>query len=182
MQVLDDYIFGNSTLHAQLATSMKILAMLAAKAPKCVTLEAIQDATRHSAQEIRKICASFNHAGFATTPKELHDAWKLDCDLGSVTLEDVYLATMATFGSGNQSGAATTAATAEPSQQQTNLDLILMQATMTINQSLFRLLRQFTLDRLNISITTGAINSSKSYSTTYSRSRELVLRRFSEFN
>lgn len=180
MHALDDSIFGNSTLHAQLAIATKILALLAANAPQCVTLEAMQSATRRSALELRKICKGFNHAGFVTTPEESHDAWTLHCDLGTVTLEDVYLAIIASSGSNKKS--ATGAAEPAASPQQNNLDLILMQATMSINQSLFRLLRQFRLDRLQIATATGASNPSQAYSRTYIRSREPALHKVSEFN
>ena len=180
MHALDDYIFGNSRLHAQLAIATKILALLAANAPQCVTLEAMQSATRRSAMELRKICKGFNRAGFVTTPEQPHDAWMLHCDLGTVTLEDVYLAI--TAGSGSSKKSVTGAAEPAASPQQNNLDLILMQATMSINQSLFRLLRQFRLDRLQIATAAGASSPSQAYSRTYIRSREPALHKVSEFN
>ena len=179
MQSLDAYILGNSTLHTQLAVATRILALLAASAPQCVTLATLHSATRRSALELRKICKGFNHAGFVTTPKAMHDAWTLHCDLATVTLEDVYLALLAGAGHGKKT--ATTDAAAEASPQQNNLDLILMQAAMTINQSLFKLLRQFTLDRLQIGATAGAASPSHAYSTSYLRSRELALRKLGEF-
>ena len=182
MQSLDGYILGNSTLHTQLAVAARILALLAASAPQCVTLATLQSATRRSAIELRKICRGFNHAGFATTPKQMHDAWMLDCDLGSVTLEDVYLAILAGAGHSKKSAAGSTDAAAEASPQQNNLDLILMQAAVTINQSLFRLLRQFTLDRLNLAATAGAASPPPAYSTAYIRSREPALHKLGEFN
>lgn len=180
MQSLDGYILGNSTLHTQLAVATRILALLAASAPQCVTLATLQNATRRSAIELRKICKGFHHAGFVTTPKDVHDAWMLHCDLGDVTLEDVYLALLA--GAGNSKKSATGNAAAETSTQQNNLDLILMQAAMTINQSLFKQLRQFRLDRLNIAAAAGAANPSQAYSTTYIRSREPALHKLAEFN
>ncbi len=182
MQSLDGYILGNSTLHTQLAVATNILALLAASAPQCVTLETLQSATRRSAIELRKICKGFHHAGFATTPKDMHDAWMLHCDLGAVTLEDVYLALLAGPGRSKKSAAGSTDAAAEASPQQNNLDLILMQAAMTINQSLFKLLRQFRLDRLQIASTAGAASPSQTYSTSYIRSRELALLKLGEFN
>lgn len=180
MHALDDYIFGNSRLHAQLAIATKILALLAAGAPQRVTLEAMQSATRRPAMELRKICRGFHQAGFVTAPKDSHDAWVLDCDLGSVTLEDVYLAISASSGSSKKSAAGAAEAAASP--QQNNLDLILMQATMSINQSLFRLLRQFRLDRLQIATTAGACSPSQAYSRRYIRSREPALHKVGEFN
>lgn len=173
MQSLDDYILGNSKLHAQLVTATRILAMLAASAPQCVTLATMQRDSGGSARELRKICEDFNHAGYTSTPKKMRDAWMLHCDLSSVTLADVYLAAIAS--PGKQSGAGATGATAQASRQQNNLDLILMQATMTINQSLFRLLRQFTLDRLNVAATTVAESQFNACATHHIRSRDPAL-------
>ena len=182
MQSFDGYILGNSALHAQLTIATKILALLAANAPQGVTLEAMQSASGRSALELRKICKGFNRAGFVTTPKESHEAWMLDCDLATVTLEDVYLAVTAGSGSSKKSATDTNSTANEASPQQNNLDLILMQATMSINQSLFRLLRQFRLDRLQIATATGASSPSPAYSRTYIRSREPALHKVSEFN
>lgn len=180
MHAIDDCIFGNGRLHAQLAIATKILALLAAGAPQHVTLEAMQRATRRPAMELRKICRSFNQAGFVTAAKDSHDAWVLHCDLASVTLEDVYLAIIASSGNSKKSTTGATEAAASP--QQNNLDLLLMQATMSINQSLFRLLRQFRLDRLQIASTADTSSPSQAYSRTYIRSREPALRKLGDFH
>ncbi|MDP3795021.1 MAG: Rrf2 family transcriptional regulator [bacterium] len=172
MQVLDGYILGNGTLHAQLALATKILAMLAARTPHCLTLEAFAGQTLQPARELRKLCDSLCRAELVQQTSR--DSWTLTCTPGSTTLEDVYRAILAAPG---RKAAASTAAPHD------NLELLLAQAAMAINQNIFTQLRQFTLDRLmNTAAASASSAPAAQYSTSYVRSRHSATRTLPAFH
>lgn len=176
MQSLDGYILGNGTLHAQLALATKILAMLAARTPHCVTLETFAGQTLQPARELRKLCDSLCRAELVQQARR--DSWVLRCTPGCTTLEDVYRALLAAPG---RKAAAGTAAPAEPPHD--NLDLLLAQAAMAVNQNILAQLRQFTLDRLmNTAAASAAAAPAAQYSTSYIRSRHSTIRALPAFH
>lgn len=172
MQALDGYILGNGTLHAQLALATKILAMLAARTPHCVTLETFAGQTLQPARELRKLCDSLCRAELVQQTSR--DSWMLACTPGRTTLEDVYRAILAAPG---RKAAASTAA---PQAPHDNLDLLLAQAAMAVNQNILTQLRQFTLDRLMN--TAAASAPAAQYSTSYIRSHHSAIRTLPAFH
>ncbi len=96
--------------------------------------------TGHTTRAVTQICRKLQIAGLVQPAKNSSKVWMLTCDPSSITLEDVYRGMMA-----NQ----------QPTQSRTNpeadrarsVDLLIMQATMEVNQSIFQHLRQFSLGR-----------------------------------
>lgn len=172
LQPLDGYILGNGTLHAQLALTTKILAILAAQTPHCVTLDAIAGQTLQPTRSLRKICDSLSRAELVQ--QRGRDSWVLTCTPSRLTLEDVYRAILepAHKASGSSPD---NAAQVPASRQHNNLDLLLMQAAMAINQNILTQLRQFTLDRLMNTVPASASTAPAArYSTSYISSRHLA--------
>lgn len=176
LQPLDGYILGNGKMHARLALATRVLAMLAAGTPHCVSLDAIAGQTLQPARELRKICDSLCRAGLARQASRGN--WMLACTPGRLTLEDIYCAILAAPGN---TPAAAPPAPAQPPHH--NLDLLLMQAAMAVNQNICAQLRQFTLDRLMSAAPAGAAAAPAGrHPTSYTRSRPPAIRALPAFH
>ena len=147
MVTVEDCILGNSALHDRFFATTEILARLVSSAPRAVSLAQLEDLTGRSAKELTKLCTALSRAGLLRVDADAQDKWALTCDPSFVTLEDVFRCALA-----EQQGRSKTAAKAGAQDRAPNdVDLLVMQAMIAINQSVFKHLRQFSLDRLKIS-------------------------------
>ena len=143
---VEDYIFGNDALHQRFFTTTDILAKLISTAPRAVSIAQLEEATGRPARELGKLCGGLARAGLLRQAANATDKWTLACNPALITLEDVFRCVLAE--QGRSRGAAKTAA---PERASNDVDLLVMQAMIAINQSVFKHLRQFSLDRLKIS-------------------------------
>ncbi len=150
MGAVEDYILGNGALHDRFFAITDILAKLVSSAPRAVTLSQLEDATDRSAKELAKLCAALSRAGLLRQEDKAAGKWVLTCDPSFVTLEDVFRCALvleqerkSIRKSSEKSGAA--------GRVPSDVDLLIMQAMIAVNQSVFMHLRQFSLDRLKIS-------------------------------
>lgn len=144
MVSVEDCILGNGALHERFLATTDILARLVSSAPRAVGIAQLEEETGRSAKDLAKLCAALARAGLLRQDPIEADKWALTCDPSLVTLEDVFRCALAgQHGRGkarNKNGRATS-----------DVDLLVMQAMIAINQSVFKHLRQFSLDRLKIS-------------------------------
>lgn len=147
MVTVEDYILGNSALHERFFATTEILARLVSSAPRAVSLAQLEEVTGRPAKELSKLCANLTRANLLRPDPHAADKWMLTCNPSLVTLEDVFRCVMAAQHSRTKSGAKSTV----PERVQNDVDLLVMQAMIAINQSVFKHLRQFSLDRLKIS-------------------------------
>lgn len=147
MVTVEDYILGNSVLHDRFFATTEILARLVSSAPRSVSLAQLEDATGRPAREVSKLCANLMRAGLLRTDPQDAGKWALTCNPSLVTLEDVFRCVMAA--QATRTRTATKPGATE--RVQNDVDLLVMQAMIAINQSVFKHLRQFSLDRLKIS-------------------------------
>jgi DNA-binding IscR family transcriptional regulator len=147
MITVEDCIFGNDALHQRFFTTTDILAKLISTAPRAVGIQQLEEATGRPARELSKLCGSLERAGLLREVANAADKWTLACDPALITLEDVFRCVLA-----EQQGRSRTAAkTVVPERASNDVDLLVMQAMIAINQSVFKHLRQFSLDRLKAS-------------------------------
>lgn len=147
MGTVGDCILGNNALHERFFAITEILAKLVSSAPRAVSIAQLEGATGRPAKELTKRCSALARAGLLRADPQAGDQWTLTCDASCVTLEDVYRCALA-----QQHGRVkpdTRAATQE--RMPNDVDLLVTQAMIAINQSVFKHLRQFSLDRLKIS-------------------------------
>lgn len=144
MGTVGDCLFGNSALRDRFFAITEILAKLVSSAPRAVSIAQLEDETGRPAKELTKLCAALARAGLLHEDPQATDKWMLSCDASCVTLEDVYRCALA-----QQHGRIRAAVTQE--RVSTDVDLLVTQAMIAINQSVFKHLRQFSLDRLKIS-------------------------------
>jgi DNA-binding IscR family transcriptional regulator len=147
MVTIEDYILGNSVLHERFFATTEILAKLVSSAPRPVSITQLEDATGRSARDVTKLCASLTRAGVLCQDAAAVDKWMLTCDPAAVTLEDVFRCVLMT----EQQGRVKPARKNASERASSDVDLLVMQAMIAINQSVFKHLRQFSLDRLKIS-------------------------------
>jgi len=148
MPAVDDFLFGNGALHERFRLTTQVLAMLVAGAPRSLALAQLQKSLQRSGREIVRICEGLADAGLVRPDPEQRNCWMLACQPSDVTLEDVFRMVMA----GQSERPALPDPSTEPSERLLlDADLLVVQATMAVNQAIARQLRQFSLDRLRSS-------------------------------
>lgn len=147
MVTVEDYILGNSALHERFFATTEILAKIVSSAPRAVSLAQLEDATGRSARELSRLCATLVRASLLRIDTAASHKWVLTCDPSLITLEDVFRCVM----TATPSRPRPVTKSAARERAQNDVDLLVMQAMIAINQSVFKHLRQFSLDRLKIS-------------------------------
>jgi DNA-binding IscR family transcriptional regulator len=144
----DDYILGNGALHDRFRVTTEILGALVSSSPHSLSMAQLQNYTGRPAKELAKLCSALWRSMLTKPDTKARGNWVLACAPSSVTLEDVFRCVIA-----NQPQPAKSIITTpvESDQRHHDIDLLVMQATMAINQSVFKHLRQFSLDRLKVS-------------------------------
>jgi len=136
----DNFILGNSALHDRFRLATEILAATVSTAPAPVAMADLEHQTGRSDKDIGKVCALLERARLL---ERSDDGWTLTLPASAMTLEDVFRCVVDAQSTRNR---AANAAAAESRSH--DIDLLMMQATMEINQSVFQHLRRFSLDRL----------------------------------
>lgn len=148
MGIANDYILGNETLHDCFLVMTEILGALVSSTPDPLSLAQLANGIGRPAKELAKSCAALARAQLLRQDQRIDGGWALACEPASITLEDVFFCVVA-----QQAGKTRPieAPTGEAARIRHDVDLLIMQATMAINQSVFKHLRQFSLDRLKFS-------------------------------
>ncbi|HZW13762.1 MAG TPA: Rrf2 family transcriptional regulator [Noviherbaspirillum sp.] len=150
MGTVGDCILGSSVLHDRFFAITEILAKLVSSAPRSVSIPQLEDATGRNTRELTRLCSSLARAGLLRPDPRAPQKLQLTCDASQVTLEDVYRCVLSEQ-TRNKATARTCAKAAPPERVANDVDLLVTQAMIAINQSVFKHLRQFSLDRLKIS-------------------------------
>lgn len=143
---VNNYILGNAAVHERFRTMTDILGKLVSSAPQPVSIAQLEQHTGRPAAELLKLCRSLWRASLLLQHDTMPDTWQLACAPNAVTLEDVFRCVIAD----PAARAKQDSKSDEEDRAHQQLDLLLMQATMSINQSISKHLRQFSLDRLHI--------------------------------
>ncbi|MFC7518747.1 Rrf2 family transcriptional regulator [Herbaspirillum sp. GCM10030257] len=146
MVTVEDCILGNSELHDRFFAVTEVLARLVSSAPRSVSIAQIEEETSRPEKEITKLCTALARDGLLRPDPHAPERWMLACEASLVTLEDVFRCVLATQQTRCRPGGRNTA-----DRVPNDVDLLVMQAMIAINQSVFTHLRQFSLDRLKIS-------------------------------
>lgn len=141
-----DYILGESALHDQLCAMVEILGKLVSSAPRAVSIAQFEEATRRPRQELIKLCSSLESVDLLLPDPDSVNLWNLACEPSDVTLEDVFRCVIAE----QQERSKPSSKLSHPDRAHRDVDLLVTQAMITINQSVFKHLRQFSLDRLKV--------------------------------
>jgi DNA-binding IscR family transcriptional regulator len=147
LETVEDYILGNGALHDRFLAITEILAKLVSSAPRAVSIAQLEEATGRPARELTKLCAGLERASLLRQEPKSGGKWMLTCDANMVTLEDVFRCVLAE----QQARSKPSSRSGAHERLSNDVDLLVTQAMIAINQSVFKHLRQFSLDRLKIS-------------------------------
>jgi DNA-binding IscR family transcriptional regulator len=149
MATIDDYILGNDVLHDRFSVTTQIVGKAVCSAPDSVTIQQLKELTGRLPKELTTLCGRLSRAGLLEPVKQRHDAWRLACDPAETTLADVFRCILAEQ---LERSKQLDVKRGQFERSYRDVDLLLMQMSIAINQSVFKHLRQFTLERLRISV------------------------------
>lgn len=140
MSVSDEFLFADFLMDQKFRITTEILELFVSNPSQDLSIAYLVEYTGHTTREVTQICRKLQIAGLVQPAKNSSKVWMLVCDPSSITLEDVYRGMIAS---------------PQPTQNPANpdvdrarsVDLLIMQATMEVNQSIFKHLRQFSLGR-----------------------------------
>lgn len=137
----DNFILGNGVLHDRFRLATQILAAAAFHAPYAMTQADFEHQTGRGKKDVSKICGLLERAGLLNAEGDAR--WTLAYPPNTITLEDVFRCVL-----DGQSSRSKAVRVGSAECKSHDVELLMMQATMEINQSVYRLLRRFSLDRL----------------------------------
>ncbi|WP_194725073.1 hypothetical protein [Noviherbaspirillum malthae] len=155
MNAADEYLLGDSALYGRLCLITELLGQFVAGAPRAVGLAQLEQATGRPARELLRLCKLLCREQLLHPHPGQPRAWTLACETSRLTLEDAFRCAMSEQASRARPARQKNAGTAEADARQQDavhpeIGMLVMQATMGINQSVFQHLRQFSLDRLRM--------------------------------
>ena len=137
---------SSPTLFERFFIAAEIVAELLSNVPHAVYLEHLEGITGRSANELMALCRDLEYAGLLRRDPFMCDKFTLACDPDTVTLEDVFRCLLP-----EQNTGATPPDAANAGRAPNEVHLLIMQAMIAINQSVFTHLREYSLHRHKIS-------------------------------
>lgn len=146
-----EFIFGDQQLHVRFFTAIELLAQIVISTPRPVSEIALCEALGKPMRVVRALLHSLCKSGLVSQDEKAKDAWYCAGTLGAITLADIFrCVSSATVESAalRKRKSDITLSVASRTTTQQSVDLLLMQATMAVNQVVLRHLQQFDLGRL----------------------------------
>jgi DNA-binding IscR family transcriptional regulator len=144
-------LLGEGTLYNRLCLATEVLGRFVSCAPKALDLGQLTAATRGTPRELGRLCRLLCDDGLLVREPGKRSAWRLARDPSTVTLEDAFRCMLAQQPARAKAQAASEEECAADGVE-SEVDVLVMQATMTVNQSVLQLLRRFSLDRLRVAM------------------------------
>jgi DNA-binding IscR family transcriptional regulator len=149
-----EFLFGDPALHGRFAMAIELLARVMTARPHFLTTAELADALSQPPRAVRSLLVGLHRSGLLLKDGKTRDAWSCPSTPGTVTLADVFRSVSDAGADSVRKARANTNGRTEPEAQeprssaQQGVDLLLMQATMAINQVVFQHLQSFDLGRL----------------------------------
>lgn len=150
MSAVDQFIIGDDASYARLCLITDVLGKFVSCASRAVGMAQLRRHTGRAPQELHRLCAMLCGAQLLRPDPAQRGSWRLACEASQVTLEDVFRCVLAERTARAKPKAALQSADEPNATSRREIALLMMQATMGINQSVYRHLRQFSLDRLKV--------------------------------
>jgi len=148
MSTMDLAILGSVILHERLCLITEVLGRFVSSAPRAVDLEQLERHTGRPAKDLLRLCAMLCSEQLLKPHPSQRRCWILARETSQVTLEDAFRCAINEQAARGRPGRPRAAALDTAPRRE--VDMLVMQATMGINQSIFQHLRQFSLDRLKV--------------------------------
>lgn len=134
----DEFLFPDFLMTQKFRVTTEILEQFVTNSSQDLEIAHLVEHTGRPVREVTQICRKLQLAGLVQPTRHSSKVWMLVCDPCTITLEDVYRGMIAH---------------SEPARRSTtfdldhtrSVDLLIMQATMEVNQSIFKHLRRFSL-------------------------------------
>lgn len=146
-----EFIFGDQLLHVRFFTAIELLAQVMKAAPGAVASATLAENVGQPKRWIRTLLRSLSEHGLIAEDEKSKESWRCPGRLNAVTLADIFncMSAVATESDVLRKAVCETAMISPlPSTTRQSVDLLLMQATMTVNQVVLQQLQQFDLGRL----------------------------------
>jgi DNA-binding IscR family transcriptional regulator len=143
-----EFMLGNPELHLQLATALAVMTQLICNASNPPSAQQLSDSLEISIRHLRKLMRTLTRGGLLKPHERNADTWACTRPPHTISLADIYHCLVdkdeeaAPYVAPPQTDASTAAS-----------ELLMMQATMSINQVVFQQLQQFDLGRLKVAET-----------------------------
>lgn len=141
MTASDNFLFADFLMDQKFRITTEILEQFVSNPSQDLSSARLAEHTGHTVREVNQVCRKLQLAGLVKPSKPSGKAWMLVCDPSTITLEDVYRGVIA------EAPILPEQAVAPDQDRSRGVDLLIMQATMEVNQSIFKHLRQFSLGR-----------------------------------
>jgi DNA-binding IscR family transcriptional regulator len=142
----DEFILGNATLHLQLSTALAVMTQLICNASRPPTAQQLSESLGVSLRYLRKLLRVLAAGGLLKPHEKNSDTWVCTQPPHTVSLADIYHCLTAE----KDENAAPFIAAAQPDATTSTAELLMMQATMAINQIVLQHLQRFDLGRLKV--------------------------------
>ncbi|WP_420475404.1 Rrf2 family transcriptional regulator [Noviherbaspirillum sp. ST9] len=142
----EEFILGNATLHLQLSTALAVMTQLICNASRPPTAQQLSETLDVSLRYLRKLLRTLSAGGLLKPHEKNADTWTCTRAPHTISLADVYHCLIAD----REEGKAPFIATAQADASTSTSDLLMMQATMAINQIVLQHLQRFDLGRLKV--------------------------------
>lgn len=156
-----EFIFGDQLLHSRFSTAIELLVRIVIAHPRPVTTAALCETTAgQTPRQVRGLLNSLHQSGLLYQDHKNKDTWHCPPSLNAVTLADVFrsVVTVTTEAGASRRTKRDVAESDEVrSAAQQSVDLLLMQATMAINQVVLQHLQAFDLGRLKAVASSGSL-------------------------
>lgn len=141
----EEFILGNASLHLQLSTALSVMTQIICNASHPPTAQQLSESMELSIRYLRKLLRTLSVGGLLK-PHERHaDCWTCTQPPHTISLADIYHC----LTSANEESAPFVAAP-QTDAMTSSAELLMMQATMSINQLVLQHLQQFDLGRLKV--------------------------------
>ena len=160
MPAIPEFIFGDQQLHARFSIAIELLARIVIANPRPLTTAALAEALGQSARTVRALLGNLHQSGLLGQDEKSRESWYCASSPGVITLADVFrsVATAVPESPRRKKPEPHNAGEARSVAPQ-SVDLLLMQATMSINQVVLQHLQAFDLGRLKALRNTGGLHA-----------------------
>jgi DNA-binding IscR family transcriptional regulator len=141
MTASDDFLFADVLMDQKFRATTEILEQFVSNPSQELSAARLAGQIGRTVREVNQVCKKLQMIGLVEAVKPATRGWKLVCDPNTITLEHVYRGVIASV---EAAPAPDADRGMDPAR---SVDLLIMQATMEVNQSIFRHLRQFSLGR-----------------------------------
>ncbi len=147
-----DYILNTGAAYDRFRIAIKVASKVMAAAPNPVSLADLEKQIGCPFGRLVRVCEGLSQAGILTPASESNGSWAAGRAVDAVTLADILcceIEQLSKYRRANQERQS------HMSSRRRDIEVLVMQATMQINQAVLGELRRFSLDRLNKRGVTG---------------------------